>query len=76
MPKAVKDHRNKKNPLAYEAWRHRKTLANAQDKNHLWFQKDYRQLALHERMLNDKMTDKNWDEAERLGVAKKKVVTE
>lgn len=68
MAKAVKDHRSKKNPQSYESWRRRSREMHANDKSHKWFQSEWRKLSLHDRMLNDRMTDKNWVEAKSLGI--------
>ena len=75
MPKGTIPHPVKKSYQGAAAWQKRKQEYNASDKLHKMGQRFFREDALHARMLAGTMTDKNWAEAERLGLADKKEVT-
>lgn len=62
MPKAVKDHRSKKNPQSYEAWGKRKQQANADNEAKVLAQYNWRGRCLTQRQSEDRLTDRNQKE--------------
>ena len=60
--------KNVTNPQAHDAWRARKTMANASNTVARQFQKMWRLDCLKARAAKGKLTKKNFEECKRLGL--------
>ena len=69
MPKAVKDHRSKKNSSSAEAHKKRKQMANASNATKAREQRWFRTDALRTRAHAGTLTDKNRKEVLALGIS-------